>query len=496
MKGAFRDLLGTLFHRFQIGLRGPMLRAQNGAIEVRSSDDSDFAPLRAALVEIFGDDIVINAGAAGTDDDRKLTLRRGDGQEQDLTIVLPTGSPEVGQAMAVASFDGSVVVMHWGAAAGQVENVVDLDSEQVITGHKTLHEPAFIGIDAGFADESVQLLRSRPGQYGIDIEDWGAGAGWYVSGSSIRHAPSLEGSGGVLGQEIYDVPPGTYLLQLTIWCTAGELYLSVSGNLDPNLSQPPNTINGYVTISLVLLLDGYASIWLYPNDQNCVAQIISMSLVPYSIDSKAAQFGTAGQDAARMAISLQAGNVVIGHNSGRCLRQGFSSGTMIIGNQSMISTVDPSDVVIIGSDVMTRAVSARSCVIIGSRNLTYMPAEMENVTIVGSNVGGMATKGNNWVVIGGNVYASMEVTSEDVVAIGGVVTESGCTAIGFGAQASHRGAVAIGKETYSNREDSVAIGDRDLEVGAPGRGIILTSPGGMQYRLTIGDDGQVTTEVL
>src|SRR5690606_42115492 len=63
--GKFANLLGTVLDRFQLGLTGPLLKADSGQISARNADDTDYVALRAALVRVFGDAIELNAGAAG-----------------------------------------------------------------------------------------------------------------------------------------------------------------------------------------------------------------------------------------------------------------------------------------------------------------------------------------------------------------------------------------------------------------------------------------------
>ena len=66
-------------------------------------------------------------------------------------------------------------------------------------------------------------------------------------------------------------------------------------------------------------------------------------------------------------------------------------------------------------------------------------------------------------------------------------------AIGSGAVAEDLSSVAIGKDTTTTHAQQVAVGARDVEVQDPTRGVILRSPNGTRYRLTVGDDGVLST---
>lgn len=64
-------------------------------------------------------------------------------------------------------------------------------------------------------------------------------------------------------------------------------------------------------------------------------------------------------------------------------------------------------------------------------------------------------------------------------------------AVGREASATHTRSVALGAYTTSERINTVAVGDRDIELQGQGRGIILRSPNGTLYKLTVSDAGAV-----
>ena len=56
--------------------------------------------------------------------------------------------------------------------------------------------------------------------------------------------------------------------------------------------------------------------------------------------------------------------------------------------------------------------------------------------------------------------------------------------------------MAIGDSTNTEIVSSVAIGPRDLHVQDATKGVVLTSPNGTKYRITVGDTGVLKTTVV
>lgn len=134
MAGRFLDLLGTSFSKLALGIFGPQLKNESDDVAARNNADSGYAAVRAALVKVYGDDILLNAGAAGSGDDYKLTLSRpSTGMTHDLQIVVPSGDPAPGQALTVASFTSNVVVLAYTTIAGGDDKIV-VDTTTVAYG--------------------------------------------------------------------------------------------------------------------------------------------------------------------------------------------------------------------------------------------------------------------------------------------------------------------------------------------------------------------------
>lgn len=133
--GVFKNLLGTVLDRFQLGLTGPMIKNDSGQISARNAADSAYAALRAALVRVFGDEIELNAGATGAGDDWTMSLvRPGTGMTTNIDIVLPAGTPSPGQLLRVASYSGGLVTLEYASASEGATNVVLMDTTTLAFG--------------------------------------------------------------------------------------------------------------------------------------------------------------------------------------------------------------------------------------------------------------------------------------------------------------------------------------------------------------------------
>lgn len=133
--GVFKNLLGTVLDRFQLGLTGPLIKNDSGQISVRNAGDTDYATLRAELMRVFGDTIELNAGAAGSAADWVMSLSRPDsGMTTNIDIVLPAGTPSPGQLLRVASYSTGVVTLEYASASEGATNVVLMDTTTLAFG--------------------------------------------------------------------------------------------------------------------------------------------------------------------------------------------------------------------------------------------------------------------------------------------------------------------------------------------------------------------------
>lgn len=68
---------------------------------------------------------------------------------------------------------------------------------------------------------------------------------------------------------------------------------------------------------------------------------------------------------------------------------------------------------------------------------------------------------------------------------------NGAITLGASAVADHEDSIALGRGTTTTRVAQVTIGPRDLEITDPAKGVVLVSPNGTRYRITVSDDGSL-----
>lgn len=125
MAGVFKNLLGTISAKFQLGLQGPNIKGSSGKVQARNAADSAMATVEAALFATYGNDFELNSGATSTGADWKYSFRRpSTGMTHALIVQYPSSDPAVGQALTVASFVGDVITMQWTTIAGGTDKIV------------------------------------------------------------------------------------------------------------------------------------------------------------------------------------------------------------------------------------------------------------------------------------------------------------------------------------------------------------------------------------
>lgn len=160
MAGYLSNLFGTLKTTFQLGKGGPKLKNNAGVVEARNAADTDYVELRALLASIFGDDIVLNAGAAGAGADWSLTISRsGTGQTENLQVVWPGPSPASGQVLAVDSIVGGVVTLEWVSVAAGGDNV-KTDTTDLAFGSAS--PVAMFSLAAGGIVQDISVIIDTP----------------------------------------------------------------------------------------------------------------------------------------------------------------------------------------------------------------------------------------------------------------------------------------------------------------------------------------------
>lgn len=138
----------------------------------------------------------------------------------------------------------------------------------------------------------------------------------------------------------------------------------------------------------------------------------------------------------------------------------------------------------------------------GAGNTALGTAAMFDSTSGDSNVAvgvhaGRQNNGSSNVFVGADAQNGASQPSASV-ALGYSTTVSANNAVALGAtaRAEHAGSVALGQGAVTTATQQVMVGGRDVEITDATRGIILRSPNGTRFRVTVGNDGTLTTVAL
>lgn len=221
-----------------------------------------------------------------------------------------------------------------------------------------------------------------------------------------------------------------------------------------------------------------------------------------------------GPDSLRL-VTDNAGNTAVGYRSGYSLTWGNSN--TAIGMETLRSGVTNAGMTALGYQALWSNTSGSNGVAIGYV-AGYSSTTASNGVLIGGYTGYSATTGDNHVMIGdsagykpNNVTANATTTavrqtvigaqagqgsstqSDDIVCVGYRALGDGAkaTAIGTQANCGHTGSVALGSDTATTATAQVAIGPRDLEIQDAAKGVVLKSPDGSRWRITINNAGTI-----
>lgn len=182
----FADLLGTVFSKFQLGIGGPQLKNNAGAVEARNAADSAYAAVNAALVNVFGSTVTLNAGATESGSSWKFSLQSpASGQTADMTVVWPGAAPSTGMALTVASVSGSTVTLAWQSVGGATNNVA-VESVPLAFGTTSPVAMFTLPANAQILDCTIYVDTPWTGQTAAPSLSIG------VSGTTSKYVPATE----------------------------------------------------------------------------------------------------------------------------------------------------------------------------------------------------------------------------------------------------------------------------------------------------------------
>ena len=104
------------------------------------------------------------------------------------------------------------------------------------------------------------------------------------------------------------------------------------------------------------------------------------------------------------------------------------------------------------------------------------------------------TTGLRQTMIGAETGQSSATQINDAVGVGyrAVCGANKAMALGALARSDHAGSVALGSDTLTTLAGQVMVGPRDVEITDATKGIVLLSPDGSRYRVTVSNTGTLT----
>jgi hypothetical protein len=200
--GVFAKLLGTTLSKFQLGIGGPQLKNNSGVVEARNAADSAYAAIAALLVSIYGDDIVINAGATESGDSWILTISRpSTGMTEDVQVIMPPdAAPSPGQALTVGSASSGVITLAWASVAAGTD-LVKVDTTALAFGSSS--PVSMFSLAADMVVLKVQVIVDTPFTGGT-----GPSLSIGISGTASKYMGATEVDLTAAASTVFEVNPG------------------------------------------------------------------------------------------------------------------------------------------------------------------------------------------------------------------------------------------------------------------------------------------------
>ena len=179
-------------------------------------------------------------------------------------------------------------------------------------------------------------------------------------------------------------------------------------------------------------------------------------------------------------------NTALGLYAQRSLTTGSSNTALGLSAQRSLTT---------GSSNTALGLYAQYSLTTGSNNTAlglyaqYFPA---------GNASNATTTGARQTSVGTETGQSVTTQLDDITTLGyrALAGADFGTAVGSGARAAHLRSVALGSTTTTTADDQVMVGTRDVEITSATRGVILRSPNGTRYRVTVTNAGALTVSAV
>ena len=345
-------------------------------------------------------------------------------------------------------------------SAAPAATAVTTNTTQTITGAKTMTAPTMVA--------AVPAAT-----FGADLTPAGGlgDAGWTLAGGATWAAPNLTiPSGGSLSCTIPVTSGRTYQVDVTRSISSGgDMTVGVGGASIsvPSWSTNRVTVVAVETGSLTLTVGG--GTWV-ATVQSVVCREVTATAGP-----------------------------ALGYGSGQIRQSGSYNNALGQEAQSSLTT---------GSSNNALGYLAQSSLTTGSYNNALGHAAQRSLTTGSSNnalgyaaqykprdnAAWATTTALRQTSVGHESGQGSANQSDDIVTIGYRAIADGAKAMALGSMASaaHAGSVALGADVTTTALAQVAIGARDLEVQDATKGLVLKSPDGSRWRVTISNLGAAT----
>jgi len=182
---------------------------------------------------------------------------------------------------------------------------------------------------------------------------------------------------------------------------------------------------------------------------------------------------------AQLALTTGGGNAAVGAGAQRSLTTG-SNNTAVGGDAQRSLTVSIHNTAV--------GEGAQYYLTTGDRN-TAVGASAQRSPL-GSSAN-KTTTASYQTSIGPETGQSSATQVDGITTIGYRATAgaANATSIGREARADHAGSIALGYQATTTQTDQVMVGPRDVEITGDTKGLVLKSPNGTRYRVTVSDAG-------
>ncbi len=191
-------------------------------------------------------------------------------------------------------------------------------------------------------------------------------------------------------------------------------------------------------------------------------------------------------------------NVGVGRSAGGAITIGAQN--VVVGTYAANATTSGNNNVVLGMYALYLNTTGSESTVVGA--LAAFSATAGSITAFGYRAayapGGLTTNatttGLRQTNVGYETGQSSAIQRNDTTSVGyrALVGENDASSFGSGAQALHLSSVALGKGSITTAANQVMVGARDVEITDTTKGVVLRSPDGTRYRITVANGGALT----